>query len=533
MATAAARLAAVQELLLIVAHHAFYSRGMDALRAMRLVSRAFNAAATPHRFIELRIAKALLGKGETEEQFTAPLGFVRHLYMDRYNNWPAEEELLRRILSRMTRLERFRYESFNGPCLTPAVLRTVATTCTRLESLQLTFSVDFFTKRDRHRQPDLDCFHGLRELSLYNLLIDDHAFWLPQIARLLKNSPCLKSLKLGFSAIQFSPDYALYLSTVSATAQLFDQLCDLYEAQGGQPLRLEALWLLGGLVPYREDSLPKLTDPACLVDVLLSNRERRTAPQLRPERIALDAVLAPARAPRLRWFRVDECSPEILEHLRAVPASPRLLAVSHRRQGRTPGLEQLLTQSGPAASTPALQLRMLALELEQRAPALPPRPPKTAAVSPSAAQILEDLVASSSAGSLEGLAVHAPSADDDGGGPGDRVRLLERALARLPGLAQLSFDGGPFDAEGAVLAEGFARAAPRLQFVHVGSSFWRIWRGRDGEGDGDGNGEGEREGGGGGLTVVLETMDPREADRVELWRHSLFNLTPVMPMYNL
>jgi len=109
MVTAATRLAAVQELLLLVAQHTFYSGYMDALRAMRLVSRVFYAAATPYHFMELRIDSTLLGEGEMEKRLTAPLELVRHLYLDRYKNWPGQEERLRRVLSSVPRLERFRY----------------------------------------------------------------------------------------------------------------------------------------------------------------------------------------------------------------------------------------------------------------------------------------------------------------------------------------------------------------------------------------------------------------------------------------
>ena len=109
MATAAARLLVVQELLLAVAQHVFYCGDLDTLRAMRLVTRSFCAAATPYRFMELRIAKTLLTEGETEEQLIAPLRFVRHFSIDRFKHWPAEEELLRRVLSSMSRLERFRW----------------------------------------------------------------------------------------------------------------------------------------------------------------------------------------------------------------------------------------------------------------------------------------------------------------------------------------------------------------------------------------------------------------------------------------
>jgi len=130
----------------------------------------------------------------------------------------------------------------------------------------------------------------------------------------------------------------------------------------------------------------------------------------------------------------------------------------------------------------------------------------------SAEQVLEDLV-SCSADTLEGLAVnihtdvHTRQAEHG-------LRLLDRALPRLPDLTQLSVKLMVDEVK--PIAERLALACPSLRFVSTERKYYRVWRDA---------GRG---------TVALEEMRRMEVQCVELWRHSvLLSTVAYVPRFDI
>jgi hypothetical protein len=110
MSTAAAHFAGLPELVDYVAHDAFHSRNLCVLHNMRLVSKTFNAAATPYRFSELRTRRSITKAPLTGKPGLAPfLVHVRHAVFTYFQKLPDEEEALQRIFAQMPRLESIRY----------------------------------------------------------------------------------------------------------------------------------------------------------------------------------------------------------------------------------------------------------------------------------------------------------------------------------------------------------------------------------------------------------------------------------------
>jgi hypothetical protein len=110
MSTATAHFAGLPELVDYVAHDAFHARNIDVLDNMRLVSKTFNAAATPYRFSELRIRHTIAKAPLTGKPGLAPfLVHVRHAVFSSFKGLPDEEEPLQRIFAQMPRLESVRY----------------------------------------------------------------------------------------------------------------------------------------------------------------------------------------------------------------------------------------------------------------------------------------------------------------------------------------------------------------------------------------------------------------------------------------
>jgi hypothetical protein len=343
-------------------------------------------------------------------------------------------------------------------------------------------------------------FRGLRELILFHLPYADHASWLPCLAQLLKDSPGLKKLGLGLD--RGRPRHKAGL------VGLFDRLCDLYASNGGSPLSLKSLELTGGLYLDTVASGEKLTDLACLHDVYISN-----AVVPAPERIAFKAF-APPHAPNLRYFRVDDYHKAVHEHICAIsdPLFMRKLGLAYRRTDWRHGGGPLdLLQ--PNRQHPSLPLQVRMIDLELCRPTFHEGRNK---FEPDDEQLLETLVATN-ADTLEGLAVATVGPGTNDADTERCVQLLERALRSLPNLTQLAVEAtwpsGHNMKAAQAIGERLALAGPRLRFINMGIKFWRVWRDAD-----DG-------------TVSLVRIKTREADRIELWKQSLINLTPITRMY--
>jgi hypothetical protein len=354
-------------------------------------------------------------------------------------------------------------------------------------------------------------------MTLHGLPSDDFDWWIPQIVRLLKDSPRLKRLAVGFNRLPSPSDASLYESKMAASMHAWDDLCDLFGSEGCPPLRLESLWLMGRLYPLRLSSFKKLTDLSHLGDIYLSNASppwpsSSDEPELD---LAALAAFAPPHTPNLRRFRVDRYSHAVHEHLSSIsddhPSFTRNLGIFYRRPhsvhtGPDPAA---LFRPHPAHPHLPLPVRMMDLDLHRA----PIRRHNGTDLSISADQVLSDL-ASTSADSLEGLAVRIPGAphtvserprpgEDEQGNEATEACLqsLERVLGRFRKLTQLSVAWqGPGD-QGT--AERLALAGPSIRFIQIYLVLWRVWRNDDG-------------------TVTLETVKRIEATRVELWRYSMF-----------
>jgi hypothetical protein len=500
MTTAAAQFAALPELVALVAHHVFYSRDMFLLGRMCQVNRTFYAAASPYAFRELRIDNTLASTRVKRWQKTK-LWLVKEVFFSSYKNLPAEEDSLKYLLSQLSRLESFEYD---GAPLTSEVVQALARRCPRLASLTLGLRSGPLAFAEE--QPDHDLrlevgrLRGLRELTLHHLPNNHYGWWLPQLVSLLQNSPGLRKLRLGFTLFcpQPSQDAQIRQEMEGRYIYALDRLCELYGRTGASSLRLHSLELLEGTYPLSVDSLKNLTDLSCLHDVYTAN----ILPLGYSVPVAW-AAFGPPHAPNLRHLRVDRYTAAVHRHFCAVgesdPSFVRRLGVFAKSMEPPFSTAALLRPSPDHPSLP-LQVRMLDIDLALRRRSAEPQ----AEALRTAEQALEDVV-SSNADSLEGLAVNLPAREEDDEEP--NVQLLERALAKLPSLTQLSAHWQGLPHQNAA-AERFALAGPRLRFINIGRSFWRVWRKDNG-------------------TVKLTVIKTREADRVELWRYSRVNMTPL------
>lgn len=111
MATAAAKSGALPELVGLVAHHALYSRWFDTLRVMRLVSKIFNAIATPYYFREFRITPCVDGSANIDKRHhhLLHLSYVRECYITYVAGPSDEKDFIRGLISQMPNLEGFQY----------------------------------------------------------------------------------------------------------------------------------------------------------------------------------------------------------------------------------------------------------------------------------------------------------------------------------------------------------------------------------------------------------------------------------------
>jgi hypothetical protein len=413
-------------------------------------------------------------------------------------------------------------------------LPALTESCPRLQVVELdlriheAYSLTPERRPSRNFRQDLGGFHDLREVTLHGLPADDFGWWIPQIVRLLRDSPRLKRLAVGFNRLPSLRDAALYESKMAASMHAWDDLCDLFGSDGRPPLRLESLWLMGRLYPLRLSSLKKLTDLSHLGDIHLSNASPpwpSSADEWENELAALEPF-TPAHTPNLRRLRVDRYSEAVHEHLCRLSAHPsftRNLGIFHRRShSPLTGFDlAALFRPDPGHPHLPLPLRMVDLDLHRARF----RMHDLAGIFVPAAQVLADL-ASASADSLEGLAVRIPGApagseqtdpwveaaeEEEGSNEAEAcLQSLERVLGRFRKLTQLSVTWqGPGDPG---TAERLSLAGPSIRFIQIHVSLWRVWRNDDG-------------------SVRLETIKNVEATGVELWRYSMFVDWPIYTWY--
>lgn len=220
-------------------------------------------------------------------------------------------------------------------------------------------------------------------------------------------------------------------------------------------------------------------------------------------------AFGPAYCPNLRRFNVAEYQRDVHNFLATATTSDhsftRGLAVSCKRvwAGYEPAA---LLRPDPDNPSLPLHLRMLDIDLQREQVRLLDEDGDDLAYEniPPAKDVLVDLV-SGDDGTLEGLAVHLAENSQVEGGFQD-FGLVVDALGNFVNLSQLAVEANvnrPHLLKGKALAKAahlLATMVPRLRYIKVYESCWRIWR--------DGNNG----------NVRLEELEGREIDDVELFR---------------
>lgn len=356
-------------------------------------------------------------------------------------------------------------------------------------------------------EPKLEVFSGLQELTLDNLY-EELPWWRSQIVEVLKKSPGLQKLKLSL-ATETLARYAA-LDDRPEFENFFDLLCDEYAETGAAPLRLLSLHLGTAVYPYKASSPKKLADLRFLEEVHIENcgvwYEGTMVIDMyndwEDSGIAFDAF-GPAHCPNLRRLNLAEYQRDVHHFVASIADTSfaRKLAISSQSMNGGYELAALLR---PDPNYPALplHLRMINIELQRKQVRLFDEDGEDLGEEdiPPARQVLGDLV-SGDDGTLEGLAVHL---HED-----MRVlrclNLLGNTVGKLANLTQLAVVESIYverEIELGALEDAarmLAVAAPRLRYIRVYESCWRIWRNRDD-------------------TIRLDKLDRDEADKVELFR---------------
>jgi hypothetical protein len=365
--------------------------------------------------------------------------------------------------------------------------------------------------RALYGKPDLTVFSGLEELTLDDLY-EELPWWRSHIVQVLKNSPGLRKLKMSLSTLTVARHH--HEEEREKFANFFDELCVEYGEAAAAPLRLRSLHLGTGVYPYAIGCLKSLTDLAFLEEVHVENGD------VWDDGIIIDmytggednkcigfCVFGPAYCPNLRRFNVAEYQQDVHDFLATTsdPSFTRRLAVSCKDvwAGYEPAA---LLRPDPNYPSLPLNLRILDIDLQRSQVYLVDEDGDDLARedTPPAKDVLADLV-SGDDGTLEGLAVHLaenPEAEDGF----EDFGLLIDALANLVNLSQLAVEANIHDKRllrGKALAKAahlLATAAPRLRYIKVYETCWRVWRNRE-----DGS-------------VRLEELEGGEIDDVELFR---------------
>jgi hypothetical protein len=271
-----------------------------------------------------------------------------------------------------------------------------------------------------------------------------------------------------------------------------------------------SLHLGTAVYPYKAHSPKKLTDLRFLEEVHIENcgvwHEGVMVVDMYNDEedsgIAFDAF-GPAHCPNLRRLGLADYQRDVHEFIATIDDTSftRKLAISSKSMDWGYELAALLRPDPNYPSLP-LHLRMLNIELQRDQVRLFDEDGDDLGSEdiPRAEQVLEDLV-SGDDGTLEGLAVHLKEHQRCL----ERLDLLVDAVGRLANLTQLAVvastyaerDMGVEALESA--AHELAAAAPRLRYIRMYESYWRVWRNRDD-------------------TVRLDMLDRSEADKVELFR---------------
>lgn len=362
--------------------------------------------------------------------------------------------------------------------------------------------------------PDLTVFSGLEELTLLGLY-NELPWWRSQIVQVLKRSPRLRMLALSLS-VKTVDRYVLNNEN-GMFRDFFDQLCDDYGETGAAPLRLRSLRFNMAMFPSKVDSVKRLTDLSFLEKVHIENVDiwvdgfyiNVYNDDSRDNRLLFD-IFGPAHCPNLRRINTASLDCHFYNYLAGIADASfaRKLAVSSQTTWSGYELAALLRPDPRYPSLP-LHLRMLDIDLVRVDASVIGQDGNALRGEdmPSARQVLEHLV-SRDDGTLEGLTVHLR--EDPGAEVGfEGVDSLVHALPKLTNLTQLAvipdaYTKGPLTKGSAErLVAMLANAVPRLRYIRVHESYWRLWR--------DGSG-----------AIKLESLVRSEAIRVELFRESIW-----------
>ncbi len=372
--------------------------------------------------------------------------------------------------------------------------------CRQLKAIQIEYpNTEIFTNflgllstPQPYWSTDLAAFQNLQSLTL-NQIGGNLRAWQAHIVKILLQSPTLKELSLSLCAM------AIYVGHFASIYDVlyFDRLCDSYAKAGGAPLKLRSLKCGQAMMPMSLASLVKLTDLQYLEEADICNRNvafrgeeihsfyptgQFTVNNI-SSGIAYEAF-GPKHSPNLRRLSIHRYGPDVGGLLFTIADDK----VHSRRLALCVGGLGAPNSTDPAAFfTPNpgrrglhMQLRMFAVEVSRRrledlilSEALGTGRPS-----------ILDMIASSTADSLEGLAVHM--LDEPGHEWATkflRMSVLESALGKLPRLTQLLFNPFVADKLGQHMSPGvvfaahrLAAAGPALAYIGMYRQFWRVNR---------------------------------------------------------
>ena len=415
------------------------------------------------------------------------------------------------------------------------------------------------TERAIYGKPDFTVFSGLEELTLDNVY-EELPWWRSQIVQLLEKSPGLQKLRLSLAANTLFR-YKDKEDCAEFYYNFFDKLCVEYGAVAS-PLRIRSLHLGNAVLPFKLGRIQLLTDLSVLEDAHIENRKlvsTKSGPMssgvpacINPTEREWDTtdaddagyphfyddyhavafqVFGPVNCPNLRRLTVGHYDEDLDEYLRdtADPVWTRKLALSCvSMHGCDMQPASLLLRN------PALHMRMLEIDLswhlglsnidsnlEFFTSSL------RSCLGSSAAKLILDRLSHEDHGTLEGLAVYLRVNSALDLVCRDQSPLLA-ALSQLHNLTQFSIEGlsesqmpglkffynanqslvkGFSKSERLLRKQGFpwlaelcALKAPRLRYVGVCGTHWRVLR------------EGPT------MRVRLEKLEDWEIDSVELFR---------------
>lgn len=348
---------------------------------------------------------------------------------------------------------------------------------------------------------------NLRQFNYLNMegnLLEERA----RVVRVLINCPQLDHLGLSISPRAICEDglnqrwerYWLW----------FDELCDKYEEDGGQPLRLKSIFFGEFIFPTRLTSLPKLSDVSYIEQINMDNLSHlflceQDSVSLRPINrlppIAFD-TFEPPKCPRLDRFTVNHNSRAVIILLNKFPktpqpagARPMAVLLSTKYYDWDPRPKNVLLDTLDEATghsllsrTAHLQLgtKNMDYELLYRGPGTEPLMLPSVKWHFSLADQTIRILTSPRHRALKGLSVELKDLGHDITMNSQGWTRLKTTIRQLPCLTELAVNTcrepcdclsqGVWDKQKSYLdIDSLALDAPGLKFINFRCGYWRVW----------------------------------------------------------